>query len=129
MLDSLPNTPLKHQNLMNFDQKSSITTALPVASYTTDGSVLSDLILAFYIDTGSKRVVLGFNGTGWQPIEEVSPETTFTTDEDDLFTWFDNQQTHQWLAANASDSDGPLTVYETNKPDAPQFLKSSENTD
>lgn len=129
MLESLPETPLKQQTLMSLgDQTDDTTTILPVAGCETDGSILSNLILAFYFNTGTRRVIVGFDGTGWQPIEETSASTPFTTDEDDLFAWFDTQKTYNWLAANGVDLDARISVYETNKSDAPEFLRETPET-
>ena len=126
MLDALPETPLEQQTLMSLGaQTDTIATTLPVAGCETEGPILTDLVLAFYLTTTSRRVILGFDGTGWQPIEETSPDGAFETDEDDLFAWFDNQRTYDWLAANGVDPETRISVYETNKSEAPEFIRDS----
>lgn len=129
MLDSLPPTPLEQQTLMSLgNQTDETTTILPIAGYETDGLMLSDLILAFYINTSDNRVIVGFDGAGWEPIEKIAPSETFTTDEDELFAWFDNQDTYNWLAANGANLNTSVAIYETNKSDAPQFLRHTPDT-
>ncbi|WP_302083748.1 hypothetical protein [Salinibaculum rarum] len=124
VVDALPDTPVEHQTVTSLSSHDAITDCLPVLSIETAGHMLSDLVLALCLVTDEQRLLLAFDGSGWQRLDTTTHTDGFDIDDDDIVAWFGDKETYEWLTRHGINPDAtPLSGYETNKDTAPDFLK------
>lgn len=126
MGDILPKRMLTQQEIISLSQEESdIEEMLAVFAF-EGGSMLKHYVAVLYLQTDSKRVLLGYDGNdGWMIIESIASDSQFEHDEASLRAWMDDHESKTWYVDKGGPSHASPFTFETNIANAPEFLTSS----